>query len=57
MGKNRGSVENLGECGWWENWEIFGSLGSWVKSRNMEEVGKCVRGWGSVGEVWKSVWG
>ena len=31
MGKNRRSVENLGEYGWWKNWEIFSSLGSWVK--------------------------
>ena len=31
MGKNRGSVENLGKHEWWENWESFGSFGSWVK--------------------------
>ena len=50
MGKNRGCVENLGEYGWWEYWEIFGSLGSWVK------YGGIWKKWGSVlggGEVWE----
>ena len=44
MGKNRGSVENLGEYGWWKNWEIFGSLGSWVKD-------------GGIWKKWESVLG
>ena len=54
MGKNRGNVENLGEYGCRENWEIFGSLGSWVQH------GGIWKKWGSLlggGEVWKNVWG
>ena len=54
MGKNRGSVENLGEHGWWKNWEIFGSLGSWASMREYGRSGEVCQG---VGEVWKSVWG
>ena len=41
-GRESGSVENLGELGWWENWEIFGSLGCWVK------YGEIWKKWGSV---------
>ena len=49
-GKERGSVENLGEYGWWENWEIFGSLGSWVKYGGIwKKWGSVLGGW----EVWK----
>ena len=66
MGKNWGSIKNLGEHGWWGNWEIFGSLRNWVKyGGNMEEVGKCEEGmgkyvgmWGrcrECGEVWGGV--
>ena len=62
---NRGSmegIENLGECRWWGNWEIFGSWGSWVKyGGNMEGVGKCIGVWGEGREgvlgVWEVCWG
>ena len=61
MEQNRGSVENLGEYGWWKNRETFGRLGSGVK------YGGIWKKWGSVlgggrgveecmGLVWR-VWG
>ena len=41
-GKELVRIENLGEYGWRWNWEIFGSLRSWVKyGGNMEGEGKC----------------
>ena len=45
MGKNRGLKRiwrSLKEYGWWGNWGIFGSLGSWVK-------------YGGIWKEWKSV--
>ena len=50
MGKNRESLENFWEYEWWENWEIFGSLGSWVK------YGRIWKTWVSVlggGKMWE----
>ena len=71
MGKNGGgawgSIENLGEYGWWGNGGIFGCWRSWVKyGGNMEEVGKCAGavkagkrkmcwGCGEPGKVWEGV--
>ena len=48
-GKESGECREFGGV-WWENWEIFGSLGSWVR------YGGIWKKWGSVlgdGEVWE----
>ena len=63
MGKNWESVETSEEYGWWKNWEIFGSLGSWVKYGGIwkkwgsvlgggREYGVSVEGVGKCVEVW-----
>ena len=53
-----GGIENLGECRWWGNWEIFGGWGSWVKyGGNMEGVGKCIGLWACGGGKGRCVGG
>ena len=43
-----GSIENLGEYGWWGNRGIFGSRVKY--GVNMEGAEKCVEVWGKVRE-------